>query len=330
MSENTEIRKQFFELRSQVKSKAENYDGIIPVNSKLILEEYELGANTFDSCNIAQMAENFCWRRTDQNVFTGYANDGKTLFTLFLMAVKALTSDWRFVLWSPEMRSATYMQNEVVVHYNALVLEFVWMMTKKTPYKSVHRRWGTKLATVEEVAHWVDWTKDHFIFLDPKEKTPERIYDLLKDLYDDIGYDAVLIDPFKNVHQVINMRDDIYLDRLFDTFKDLAIRTNTVMNWIAHPKSNIERVRIKDGNRIRMPCDQHMLAGGAAWENNMDGIYSIFRPNLLENIRDKSVTFFNLKQRRQELTVLRGAVEGIQFEPSQRRYYFDGHDPLNF
>jgi len=282
-----------------------------------------------DSCCVDAMKENFAWKRGFQNCWTGYPNDGKTQFTLMMMTVKALRDGWKFVVWSPEMKSATFIENEIAVHYNDLINDIIWMASGVTPYQHIAKKYVCDLLPMSDYLEWVKWVQEHFIFLDPKNKKPDDIYQLLTNTFEDQGYDVVLIDPFKNIEQDIRLRDDIYLEQLFAKFKDFAVRTNTVMNWIAHPKANINRIRKVNGEDLLMPCDQYMLNGGAAWNNSMDGIYSIFRPDLLTEIRSPNVNFINLKQRKQELVAHRGKVENIEFNFKNRRYIFNGNDPLD-
>lgn len=302
----------------------------IAVNFDLLKEEYEQGAQLAESCMIPGLANHFSWKRGFQNCWTGFPNDGKTQFLLFVMVVKALRSGWKFVIWSPEMRSSTYVDGKVKVHYNDLILEIVAMVGGQTPHKHIAERYQMNRMSLDKVLEISKWVKKHFIFLDPCDKKPDYIHNRLCEIYDQQGFDGVLIDPFKNVEHDIRVRDDIYLDRLFDTFKDMAVRTNSSMNWIAHPKANVQRVKEnREGALERLVCDQYMLNGGAAWDNGMDGIYSILRPGTLRDPSDPRVTFYNLKQRKQELTTDRGKVEGIVFDKQKRRYYFDEIDPFN-
>jgi hypothetical protein len=101
------------------------------------------------------------------------------------------------------------------------------------------------------------------------------------------------------------------------------------MNWIAHPKSGVSRVANKNGEDVLVPCNQYMLSGGAAWDNGMDGIYSIQRPNSLIDITDPSVRFHNLKQRMQDLVAERGMIDDIIFDIKNRRYIFSDYSPLD-
>ena len=313
---------EYIKKQRQLKTNKKEDGEIIEVDEQVLLQEMTHGIPVADSCCITDLSANFAWKRTFQNVFTGYPNDGKTYAALFLMVVKSLHSKWKWVIWSPEMKSANFIDNKVRVNYNDLINDIAWIVTGKTPYKHVADKYSSEQLTSDEMLKILPWIKEHFVFLNPKEKTPEAIYELIDNIYQEQGYDGVLIDPFKNIEQNIKVRDDIFLEQLFARFKDLAVKNNIVMNWIAHPKANV--TRIQDGQL--MPCDQYMLNGGAAWNNSMDGIYSIFRWNTLEDPKDTGVWFLNLKQRKQALVAERGTVKNIEFDYKTYRYLFNGKD----
>jgi len=303
---------------------------IIGLDFGIMEQEHVKGVQVADSCMIDQMKENFAWMKGHQNCWTGFPNDGKTQFTLFMMMIKSLKSKWKWVIWSPEMKAASYVDGKIKIHYNRLAYDLMASLSGKTPYKHVNEKFKIPLMSIEEKRQQKEWIENHFIFLDPKKKDIKSIYETLKRVWNNHGYDGILIDPFKNIEAEHNVRDDKHLHDVFSKFKDFAVETNTVMNWIAHPKSNVNRVVNKGGQEILVPCNQYMLAGGAAWDNSMDGIYSIQRPNSLEDIKDPSVVFHNLKQRSQEVVADRGMVQDIEFDIKTRRYLFDGHSPLGF
>lgn len=322
--------KQFIEQQGSHKSlKSKNPSGdILGVDRELLVSEYQDGVPLAENCMIEGLDRVFSWKRGFQNCFTGFPNSGKTTFTLFIMTVKALKSGWKWVFWSPEMRSGSFVNGKVRVHYNDLINEIVTIISGKTVYKHIADKYNCPRISLEEYMDRLDWVDKHFIPLNPEKKDKEYIYELLKRTHGEQGFDGIFIDPFKNIEHDIKLRDDIYLDRLFSKFLDLSIETNTVMNWIAHPKSNVERIRTVQGQQQLIPCSQFMLAGGAAWDNNMDGIYSIHRPNLLEDANDPYVTFINMKQRKQDLTTPKGEYEYIKYDPKSKRYWFDGMDIL--
>ena len=302
---------------------------VIGLNLDIMKQDYANGVQIADPCMIDQMSEHFAWMRGHQNCWTGFPNDGKTQFTLFMMTIKSLMSGWKWVVWSPEMKGANFVDGKVKIHYNALAYDIMATITGKTPYKHIHEKYHLPLMSIDELQTQKEWIEKHFIFLDPKKKKVEDIEVVLKRVYDREGYDGILIDPFKNIEAETGKRDDQHLNNVFSRFKDYAVEINASMNWIAHPKSGVSRIVKKGNDEVLVPCNQYMLSGGAAWDNGMDGIYSIQRPDALVDITSSRTAFHNLKQRMQELVADRGVVDDIDFNIKTRRYSFGGNCPLD-
>jgi len=310
--------------------KVEKDPDVIGLDFNIMKQDHEQGVQIADDCMIPQMRPHFAWMRGHQNCWTGFPNDGKTQFTLFMMTVKSLMSDWKWVVWSPEMKGANFVDGKVKVHYNTLAYDIMASITGKTPYKHIHEKYNRKvpLMSIDEIQYQKEWIEKHFIFLSPRKKKVEDIELILKRVYENEGYDGILIDPFKNIEQEVMKRDDQHLNEVFSRFKDWSVESNCSMNWIAHPKSGVSRVANKNGEDVLIPCNQYMLSGGAAWDNGMDGINSIQRPNALNDITDPWVKFHNLKQRMQDLVADRGVVDDIYFDVKTRRYIFSDYSPL--
>ena len=256
----------FLKNRSSLKGYSSEVDpDIIGLDFEIMKQEHATGVKIADSCDIPQMKDNFAWMRGHQNCWTGFPNDGKTQFTLYMMMMKSLKSDWKWVVWSPEMKGANYVDGKVKVHYNTLAYDLMASLSGKTPYRHIHEKYKVPLMSIDEIKEKKEWIEDHFIFLNPQKKDIKSMYETLTRIYDKHGYDGVLIDPFKNIEAEHNVREDKHLHDVFSKFKDFSIQSNTVMNWIAHPKSGVSRVVQKKGEEILVPCNQYMLAGGAAW-----------------------------------------------------------------
>lgn len=311
--------------KEQAVSLQAGHEGVIQMNEFILLSEYRDGQQKGEPCHIEGLTKHFSWKRGFQNCWTGYPNDGKSTYTLFLMVIKSLMDDWVWAIWSPEMISSQKVNGKVVITANDLINEIVWMLTGVTPYKHIEDKYlDTTRLNEEAYILAYKWVHKHFIFLNPDDKTPEGLFKMYRVLHSMLNYDGALIDPFKNIKQSSNERYDIWLEGVFAEAKQFAVDTNVVMNWIAHPKANVQR--LIDGQL--QPCNEYMLAGGAAWHNSMDGIYSIFRPNTNKDPRDASVEFINLKQRKQELVGDRGVVDNIRFDVRTRRYLFNNIDPI--
>lgn len=326
--------KKFIEAKEENKDLTETKDreGIfIQTDLELLKEQFHNGVDIADPCCIPEISHIFSWKRGFQNCFTGYPNDGKTQMAIYLKTVKSMHDNWKWAVWSPEMKDSTFVNGRVKVHYNDFINDIVGIMSGKIVKKHVHDKYPhLERISFDEYMSLSKWVSEHFKFMDPKDKTPKGVLDELRKEYDKNGFDGVFIDPFKNLEHDIRIRDDIYLDRLFASTKEFGIETKTVWNWIAHPKSNVSRIKKNnDGSECLQPCNQYMLNGGAAWDNGMDGIYSILRPNLLIDINDPMVTFYTLKQKKQDQTNQRGNYPHIRFDTKTKRYLFDERDILN-
>ena len=299
--------------------KSETKKDIIGLDLDIMKQDHANGVKIAEYCHVPEMREYFAWMRGHQNCWTGYPNDGKTTFVLFMMVTMSLEASWKWVIWSPEMKSANVVDGKVKVNYNTLAYEIMATLSGKTPYRHLAEKYKLPFLSFEEIQMYKEWIDQHFIFLDPEKKDIKSMYSLLSNIWEEYGFDGILIDPFKNLEKETTKREDQHLHDVFAEFKDFAIRTDTSMNWIAHPKSNVQRVSHE--GKLN-PCNQYMLAGGAAWDNSMDGIYSVLRPDALDNIESPRVTFFNLKQRMSELVAKRGEVEDIEFDIKTRKYQF--------
>jgi hypothetical protein len=56
------------------------------------------GSTTYNE----QIDQCWKWRRQEANIWTGYANEGKSIFLKQLCAIKAIEKNWKFVFCSPK------------------------------------------------------------------------------------------------------------------------------------------------------------------------------------------------------------------------------------
>ena len=321
----------FLESRSNRTGYKEKQDpDIVDLDFNLMKQDYELGVQRGEETGVGEMNENFSWMRGHQNCWTGWANSGKTTFLNFMMLMKSIKDGWKWVIWSPEMQKANFIEGKVKTHFNAIAYELMSTITGKTPYKHVSEKYNVGLLTLDQIQFLKEWIEKHFVFLDPEQRDIKYVIDMHQRIYDKIGFDGFVLDPYKNIKAEIGKRDDQHLSDVFSKIQQASVRTNSVFNWIAHPKSGNNRTVDVNGQLEAAPCTQSMLSGGAAWDNSMDGIYSILRPHAVEVLTDNRVRFYNLKQRMQELTAQRGTVEDITFDIKTRRYLFNGRDPLTY
>lgn len=306
--------------------KGHEYNPIISIELRSLLNEFENGKEVGESAGIeGVMSEKFTWKRGFQQCWTGWPNDGKTTFFMYMALIKGLLDGWHFCIWPPEMFSSEKVGDKIIRNPNDIVDELIYMLTGQCPYKHFHGLYGIPQMSKGLYNESVEIIKKYFTFIHPRDKTIDGIIEAFNIVHDKRPVDAFLVDPFKNIRQDQG-RSDLVLDEAFSKFNDFVIDTNSVMNWIAHPAKQQE---VKDKDGAYKIVDQNMLLGGAAWDNGMDAIYSVYRPLRHESVNDPTVEFYALKKRKQQLTGRRGVVKDIEFNIKTNRFYFNDICPID-
>lgn len=304
-------------------------ESILPIDMASQMEEFEKGKAIGENARIPVLHENFSWKKSFVNCWTGWPNDGKSTFFQFMALMKSIVDGWKWCLWSPEMYNGIKgPSGKMIISASDIIDEIVFMKTGRNPYKHFEQKYGVKQMKREEYIQALEWVQDHFVFINPKERQFKNLIDNFRYIFEHYGVDGFLVDPFKNINhgEEGSGRFDLYLDQIFSETKEFALETDTSFNYIAHPKGQVDAKNPDGSYKL---CSQFMLAGGAAWNNNMDGIFSIYRPHKHKDPKDPRVTFFNLKQRKQQLVGRAGAYDKIEFQFETNRFYFDGHCPID-
>lgn len=304
-------------------------DALVVIDMASQLQEFQEGKPVGENARIPVIAENFSWKRSFMNCWTGWPNDGKSTFFQFMALMKSVVDGWKWCIWPPEMLNAVKGPNgKMVISASDIVDELIFMKSGRNPYKHFEKQYGIKQMNKDEYIYALEWVQQHFIFINPKERTFKNLIDNFRYVFEHYGVDGFLVDPFKNINhsEEGGGRFDLYLDQIFSETKEFCLETDTSFNYIAHPRNDKDPKNPDGSYKI---CSQFMLAGGASWNNNMDGIFSIYRPSKHKDPKDPRVTFFNLKQRKQQLVGRAGMYDKIEFDFFTNRYYFDGHCPID-
>jgi len=316
------------ELKAKLLQPQAEFEGIIDIDKESLLKEFDHGKATGEDPRVKLTDDEgekvFSWKRGFINAWTGWPNDGKTDFFTQMSTVKSLYDSWKWAIWSPEMYGSEKVDGRVVLNANDLVDEIIWKLYGECPIKNIGDKYGRRLSRSQYI-EGILWVQDHFVFLKPQDRSMTGVLNTYKKAYDKRDFDGLLIDPFKNISQDSNERIDRFLEESFADCKQLSLDMDVSFNIIAHPKANVETVD-KDGNRAI--CDQYKLSGGAAWNNSMDGIYSILRPNKHRDPKDRTTNFLNLKQRKQHLVAVSGTCGNIRKDIQTSRYIINGFDPF--
>lgn len=320
-------------MAKKQEDKPDFQSSFLSVDAASLLREYDEGEVIGETSRVADLDDVFKWHKGTQNAFYGWANDGKGTFYDFLAVMKAKFDGYKFCMMKQEDISSTrYKKETPKITANRIHKGLVWTLTGKTPYKHIAEKYNLDRIQKAEYMDALEWVSDHFYIMYPRDRRYKAVMDNFRFAQEKWGIDVFLIDPWKSLNLQENDagRADWLLDNIFIANKEFAVQTNTIMDYIAHPKSLTD---VRDGKGPDAPfkvVTQFHIAGGAAWDNNMDAQYSIYRPERHMNARDPKVEFHNLKQRNsEEVGAQRGVCKGITFNRLQRRYYFRGVCPID-
>jgi len=275
-----------------------------------MIDIFQKGLTQGSTTQYGEIDQMFKWKKKEQNLFSGYGNAGKTSFVLHLMLVKSMYDGWKWGIFSPENFPATDFFIDLVEMYVG---------------KHVDDRRGMKM-TESEYVEAMEFLQDHFIYVYPPDiQDISTIHDIFRRLHLQHGLDGVLIDPFNQLDNLFegNSRDDQILSVILKETKRFALMNNLSYNIIAHPKNVMPD---KEGKRPDV--EVWHLAGGAMWNNKMDNIVMLDRP---EWYKDKTSTYTTVKTHKIKRRRTGGKAGGlVEFDYlyNQSRYCVRGTDKM--
>jgi twinkle protein len=240
-----------------------------------MLENFNKGIQLAPTSRFDEMDEYFRWKKGDINLFTGYANWGKTFFVLQIMLTKSIWDGWRWAVFCPE----NYPANDF---YDDLIEMFVG-------------KWLNQMSE-EEYTLGAKFIGEHIFYVYPEDGHDiHSINEKFRYLVLKKGVDGVLVDPFNQLDhlQKAYQREDQYISEVLKDIKRFALLNNLVYNIIVHPKNPT----YQEG-KVLPVVDIYDIAGGAMWGNKADQIISYHRPRFHEDKNSPEVEIYLQKVKR--------------------------------
>lgn len=251
-----------------------------------MLDNFRKGVRLAPTTRFGDFDDYFRWKKGEINLFTGYANWGKTFFVLQLMLTKSLYDGWKWAIFSPENFPANDFYDDLVEMYAG---KFLDQMTE------------------DEYVLACGFINDHIFYVYPDEEHDiVSIHEKFRYLILKKGVDGVLIDPFNQLDKTQRPyeRDDQYLSVVLKDIKRFALINAVSYNIIAHPKNPTY------GQGKELPVvDIYDLHGGSMWGNKMDNIITYHRPNFHLNKSDPMVKVYVQKVKRKRTGGNHGEVD---------------------
>jgi len=305
-------------LANRVKlAKDVKIEGIFTINDvkDSMLYGYKNGQNRGESTGIDEVNNAWTWRAGEVNLWTGYQNEGKSLFLNQLALIKSIISGWKFAIFSPENFPLDDFFNDLIETYIG---------------KSCDPYYSNNYMTEAEYKEAMNFVKDHFFVIYPeKDFKLQTIFDKTKYLVKKQGVRGLIIDPYNTIEHLMNTgeREDLYISRFMSQLKRFGVEEELSVNLVAHQLT--ARKNEKDGGRYFRP-ELNNIKGGGTFADKADNVMFIWRPNRALDFKDPDVIFGSQKIKKQKLVGVPQNVEGITFNIRDQRYYFNDVSPFTY
>ena len=302
-------------LQKRLKNaKSPKVEGIFEVEDVVesMLDGFENGQERGSTTYIEEVDKAWTWRMGEVNIWTGYQNEGKSLFLNQLSTIKAFHDGWKFGVFSPENMPMKDFFNDIVEMYIG---------------KSADPYYKNNQMTKSEYMEAIEFVKKHFFLIYPKKNfNLNTIFERAKFLVQTQGIRSLIIDPYNTVqHKMYSgEREDLYISRFMSELKRFAIDNHISVNLVAH-----QVTPLKDDSGRYIKPDVNRIKGGGTFADKADNVAFVWRPNRALDFSDTSVIFGTQKIKKQKLVGIPQDVDGINFNIREQRYYFNGYTPFS-
>jgi twinkle protein len=298
-------------------SKDVKIDGIFTIAdvTASMLDGYRNGQNRGETTGISIINKAWTWRNGEVNLWTGYQNEGKSLFLNQLCLIRSVISGVKVAVFSPENFPLDDFYNDLIETYIG---------------KSCDPFHQNNYMTEKEYKQGMNFIKDYFFVIYPdKDFKIQTIFDKAKYLVKKHGIRTLIIDPYNTVEHLMNSgeREDLYISRFMTQLKRFAIENEVSVNLVAHQLT--ARKNDKDGGRYFRP-ELNNIKGGGTFADKADNVMYVWRPNRALDFKDPDVIFGSQKIKKQKLVGIPQNVDQIVFNVRDQRYYFNGVSPFTY
>jgi twinkle protein len=253
------------------------------------------------------------WKAGEFNLWTGYNNEGKSQFLIFLCVLKAINEGWKFAFFSPE----NYPPDEFFDDIIHTILG-----------KSTDRFYKNFDVSEKEYLKAFDMVKDSFYFVYPEKNgvpdfTIEQIESVFEFLVWEKDVKAVVVDPYIKIRHEMTAGEPehLYASRFMMDRINFTRKNNVSYHLVMHQTTPRKE---KDGNYP--PPSLYQIKGGGTFADSTDNSISVWRPNRATDPNDTTVIIKTDKIKKQKLVGVPFEIE-IDFNRKKNRYMGkDGFD----
>lgn len=266
--------------------------------------EYDLihGKEKGSTTYIPDLDNNWKWRLGEFNIWTGYANEGKSLFLRFIALIKTMKEGWRAAFYAPEDYPAKEFFDDLIHTASGYSTDneahnFIGVDL----YREVYER-------IKELMF--------FVYIRPPHNDLIQILKSFRRLIRKKGVKICVIDPLIKVARPAEfmMADDKYAGYVTTICTDFARQYNVSLHLVMHQVTpNMQE------NGLYPQPSMYRIKGGGTWADGSDNINSIWRPTYARDKVDSEVIFSSQKIKKQKLVGVPGDFP-MKFNRRTNRY----------
>ena len=263
----------------------------------------ERGTTTY----VDRVDAHWTWRPTEVTLWTGYQNEGKSLYLEQLSTLKSAKAGWKHGVFSPENMPAEDWYDNIIEMYIG---------------KSCDKHYSKNLMTEEEYIKGIDFVNKYFFVIYPEDNFEiDTILECSDRLIKDEGIKNLILDPYNTIDHKLRSgeREDLYISRFMSQLKRYAVLNTIPIQLVAH---QLTPQKDDDGRYIKP--DVNKIKGGGTFADKADNVNFVWRPERALDFSDTSVVFGSQKIKKQKLVGIPGEVTGINFSRKENRYSVNG------
>ena len=277
-----------------------------------ILDAYRNGQPRGTTTYFPEIDEHWTHRMGEVTIWSGYNNEGKSLFLKQLLLLKSKFDGWKHAIYSPEEMPFSEWYTDVIESY---------MGKSADPTQAKYANYMTEM----QIKEGMIFVNEHFFTVYPdEEQTLDEILKKFSYLIRKQNIKTVTLDPYNQIQHMMlpGEREDLYISRFMSKLKKFAVSHDVEVHLVAHQVTP----KFEAGKNYPEP-NIYLIKGGGTFADKADNVCAVWRENRNTDIRDTSVKFISQKIKKQKLTGLPGATV-LSYDKRSNRYFINGYSPL--
>jgi twinkle protein len=252
-------------------------------------------------------------RMGEVTIWSGYNNEGKSLFLKQLLLLKSKFEGWKHAIYSPEEMPFSEWYTDVIESY---------IGKSADPTQKQYNNYMSEMQMQEGMR----FMENHFFIVYPDEdQTLDEILRRFSYLVRKKNIKTVVLDPYNQIQHKMQggEREDLYISRFMSKLKKFAVQHEVAVHLVAHQVTP----KFEEGKNYPEP-NIYLIKGGGTFADKADNVCAVWRENRNTDIRDTGVKFISQKIKKQKLTGIPGSTT-LEYNRHSNRYLYCGESPID-